>query len=154
MEVVEPQVRTAADNDVIADASSYPTDLDGNTKTDFSLVLSDSALMRIKFLQHKDSEKFSVLKILVEGGGCSGFSYNFDVISEAQLNEAKSEMEDMLIFERDGVRVISDEMTLEMINGSKIDYVQEMIRSAFEVTVNPMADNGCSCGVSFSPKNL
>ena len=68
--------------------------------------------------------------------------------------EDQKEMEDVLIFEKDGIRVLSDEMTLEMINGSTIEYVQEMIRSAFEVTVNPMADNGCSCGVSFSPKNV
>ena len=67
---------------------------------------------------------------------------------------AKTELEDVLVFEKDGVKIISDEQTMEMINGSTVEYVQEMIRSAFEVTDNPMADNGCSCGVSFSPKDL
>ena len=52
------------------------------------------------------------------------------------------------------MKVVSDEMTLEMINGSKIEYKEEMIRSAFEITENPMADGGCSCGVSFTPKDL
>ena len=52
------------------------------------------------------------------------------------------------------MRVISDEMTLEMINGSTIEYKEEMIRSAFEVSDNPMADSGCSCGTSFTPKDL
>ena len=135
-------------------ARVYPTDENGQIKNEFSLILADSALMRVKFLQHKDSEKFAVLKILVEGGGCSGYSYSFNVISEAQMAQDQAELEDVLMFEKDGVRVLSDEMTLEMINGSTIEYVEEMIRSAFEVTVNPMADNGCSCGVSFSPKSV
>ena len=130
----------------------YPTNVEGKIMREFSLVLAESTIMRIKFLKHKNAERFAVLKILVEGGGCSGFSYDFNVISEADMEIAVAEMEDMLIFEKDGIKVISDELTLEMINGSTIEYVQEMIRSAFEVTVNPMADNGCSCGVSFSPK--
>ena len=110
--------------------------------------------MRIKFLQHKDKTRYAVLKILVEGGGCSGFSYNFDVISEAKMAEELIATEDALVFERNGVKVFSDQMTLELINGSTVEYVQEMIRSAFEITANPMAEGGCSCGVSFSPKNL
>lgn len=55
-------------------------------------------------------------------------------------------------FEKDGVTIISDEMTLDMISGSKIVYKEEMIRSAFEVVDNPMAEGGCSCGTSFTPK--
>ena len=120
---------------------------------EFSLILDDSAVMRVKFLSLKDAQKYAALKILVVGGGCSGFSYEFDVISEEEWERAPTEMEDFLGFERDGLRVASDMMTLEMINGSTIEYVEEMIRSAFEVTENPMADGGCSCGVSFTPKD-
>ena len=87
------------------------------------MVLADSTLMRIKFLQHKDGNKYAVLKILVEASGCSGFSYSFDVISEEQLAKDQAEMEDILMIERKGVRVLSDELTLEMINGSTIEYV-------------------------------
>jgi iron-sulfur cluster assembly 2 len=65
----------------------------------------------------------------------------------------KSINNDDLVFEKDSVKVISDELTLEMINGSKIVYKEEMIRSAFEVVENPMAEGGCSCGTSFTPKN-
>ena len=93
------------------------------------------------------------MKILVVGGGCSGFSYEFDVVSETELARAMTASGDALVFERDGVRVLSDVLTLEMINGSTIEYVEEMIRSAFEVTSNPMAEGGCSCGVSFTPKD-
>lgn len=58
-----------------------------------------------------------------------------------------------MIFETEGIKVYSDEMTLGMINGSKIVYKTEMIRSGFEVAENPMAEGGCSCGTSFTPKN-
>ena len=57
------------------------------------------------------------------------------------------------MFERDGVKIISDSLTLEMISGSKIVYKEEMIRSAFEVVDNPQAEGGCSCGTSFTPKS-
>lgn len=50
------------------------------------------------------------------------------------------------------MQVVSDEMTLEMINGAQIVYKTEMIRSGFEVAENPMAEGGCSCGTSFTPK--
>ena len=97
----------------------------------------------------KDKEKYGCLRILVEGGGCSGFQYAFDVIRNDEVNEDEG-----IVFEKDGVKVVSDEMTLEMINGSTIEYKEEMIRSSFEVVDNPMADNGCSCGVSFTPKDI
>ena len=91
--------------------------------------------------------KYGCLRLLVEGGGCSGFQYNFDLIPLDEVDH-----EEGIIFEKDGIKVVSDEMTLEMINGSTIEYKEEMIRSSFEVTNNPLADSGCSCGVSFTPK--
>ena len=57
-----------------------------------------------------------------------------------------------IIFKADDCSVLMDEITLEMIEGSTIDFKEEMIRSAFEVTENPKADMSCSCGTSFSPK--
>ena len=121
----------------------------GEVEEKFWLTIEDSTIMRIKFLQMKDSEKYGCLRILVEGGGGSGFSYAFDMISLSDIDP-----EEAITFEKDGIKVVSDEMTLEMINGSKIEYKEEMIRSAFEITENPMADGGCSCGVSFTPKDL
>ena len=121
----------------------------GEVEEKFWLTIEDTTIMRIKFLQMKDKERYGCLRILVEGGGCSGFSYAFDVIRMDEVEE-----EEAITFEKDGIKVVSDEMTLEMINGSKIEYKEEMIRSAFEVTENPMADGGCSCGVSFTPKDL
>ena len=83
---------------------------------EFSLFIDDSAVMRIKFLRQRNSEKGN-LRILVEGGGCSGFQYAFDMIGEDEIDQ-----ENDLVFEKDGVKVVSDEMTLEMISGSSIEY--------------------------------
>ena len=60
-----------------------------------------------------------------------------------------------ILFEcEEGISVLSDEMTLDMINGSSVEYKSEMIRSSFEIAENPMAEGGCSCGTSFSPKGM
>ena len=58
------------------------------------------------------------------------------------------------MFEKDGAKVLVDEITLDMIKGSTIDYKTEMMRTSFEVVDNPNAELGCSCGTSFSPKEL
>ena len=85
----------------------------------------------------------------MEGGGCAGFQYGFNMEgADADKNEEE------LIFETEGgCHVVSDAETLEMINGAKIVYKTEMIRSGFEVAANPMAEGGCSCGTSFTPKD-
>lgn len=72
------------------------------------------------------------LRILVEGGGCAGFQYAFDMVSKQEAIK-----EDALVFEADGITVVSDAITLEMIQGSSIQYKTEMIRSSFEVVGNP-----------------
>lgn len=113
------------------------------------MKIDDSTIDRIKFLRSKQPDKFRYLRILVEGGGCAGFQYAFDMVPENNRDEEAD-----LVFEAEGVEVLSDEMTLEMINGSIIQYKEEMIRAAFEVAENPLADSGCSCGTSFTPKDL
>ena len=82
------------------------------------------------------------LRVMVEGGGCSGFSYKFDIDTSLQ--------EDDIVFEEDGVKVVADEMSLELLGGSEVDYVEELIRSAFIIKNNPQSSNQCSCGVSFA----
>ena len=56
------------------------------------------------------------------------------------------------VFERDGVRVVLDELTLELVHGCTVDYHTELIRAGFRITGNPKAESSCSCGVSFAPK--
>ncbi|GEP03962.1 heme biosynthesis protein HemY [Methylobacterium oxalidis] len=83
----------------------------------------------------------SSLRISVNGGGCSGFSYAFDV---AQAREA-----DDIVIERDGATVLVDAVSLEYMAGSTIDFVNDLIGQSFKIE-NPQATASCGCGTSFS----
>ena len=83
----------------------------------------------------------SMLRVSVEGGGCSGFRYEFAV--------EKKRQEDDLAVERDGVTVVVDPVSLEYMKGSEIDFVDELIGASFQIR-NPNATSGCGCGTSFS----
>ena len=112
--------------------------------TTSELKLSDSCIRRLQDILKNPSEK---LRVFVEGGGCSGFQYKFLVES----NNEPIKDEDLII-ERDGVKVIVDKDSLELLKGSTIDYQEELIRSSFRIVNNPNAEQGCSCGTSFSIK--
>ena len=81
------------------------------------------------------------LRVAVEGGGCSGFSYKFDFASDTN--------EDDIVIERDGAKVVIDEVSVPFLEGSEIDYVTEVIGSAFRIS-NPNATAACGCGTSFA----
>ena len=83
----------------------------------------------------------NLLRIGVVGGGCSGFSYTFDL--DTQINA------DDLLLERDGAKVVIDEASLPFLEGSEIDYVDELIGASFKIH-NPNATAACGCGTSFS----
>jgi iron-sulfur cluster assembly accessory protein len=82
-----------------------------------------------------------LLRLSVEGGGCSGFSYKFDLV-------AASEPDDLVV-EREGARVLIDRVSLEYLAGSEIDFVDDLIGASFKVH-NPNATASCGCGTSFS----
>ncbi|MBM3644754.1 MAG: iron-sulfur cluster insertion protein ErpA [Alphaproteobacteria bacterium] len=108
--------------------------------TEAAFAVSESAAKRIRFLMSKE-EKATHLRIAVLGGGCSGFQYSFT------FDEVPGS--DDLVIERDGARVLVDQTSLELLRGSELDYVQEMVGSAFQVK-NPNASSSCGCGNSFS----
>ena len=105
-----------------------------------TVTLSESAAQRIKAILEKQPDK-SFLRVSVEGGGCSGFSYKFDLDDTAN--------DDDLVVTRDSVSVLVDEMSLEFMGGSEIDFSTELIGAAFKIN-NPKATSGCGCGTSFS----
>ena len=87
------------------------------------------------------SEKSNYFRITVLGGGCAGFQYKFDFDNNKNKDD--------VIFETNKVSIIVDSTSLELIKGSKIDYVKELIGSSFKIT-NPQASSSCGCGTSFS----
>ena len=105
-----------------------------------TVTLTPSAAKRINTILAKQNDA-DMLRVSVEGGGCSGFSYKFDF--------AKAANEDDTIVELDGAKVAIDEMSMEFLAGSQIDFSNELIGSAFKI-VNPNATAACGCGTSFS----
>ncbi len=106
-----------------------------------AITISDSAARRIGELIADKGDEAMMLRIAVSGGGCSGFQYGFDL--DAALNDAD------LIFEKGGVKVVVDETSLEFLNGSELNFVEELIGSYFAMS-NPNASSTCGCGSSFS----
>ena len=107
------------------------------------LLLSDSARKRIKALMAEESNPALKLRVYVTGGGCSGFQYGFSLDSETTPDD--------IIFSKDGADLIVDQISLEYLNGSEIDFENKLIESSFKIN-NPNAAASCGCGTSFSPK--
>lgn len=104
-----------------------------------SLTLSPSAAKRIAFIADKQG-KPAVLRLAVDGGGCAGFSYRF-ALGEVQADDA--------VTSTGGVTLVVDPVSLDLVDGSQVDYVEDLGGAAFKVT-NPNAASGCGCGSSFS----
>ena len=83
----------------------------------------------------------AMLRVSVEGGGCSGFQYKFDV--------ERAKADDDIVVERDGATVLIDSVSLQYLTGSEIDFVDDLIGAAFKVN-NPQAKASCGCGTSFT----
>jgi iron-sulfur cluster assembly accessory protein len=105
-----------------------------------SIELTEAAARRIAKIVADEPGKIA-LRVAVEGGGCSGFSYNFD------LTDTKND--DDTAIERDGATVLIDEISLVYMGGSTIDFVDDLIGQSFQIK-NPNAVASCGCGTSFS----
>lgn len=103
--------------------------------------ITDSAIKRIARILADEPDK-TALRISVEGGGCSGFSYKYDLVDEPPAD-------DDLIIQRDGATVLIDAVSLPFMDGSQVDFVDDLMGQAFKIH-NPNAVSSCGCGASFS----
>jgi iron-sulfur cluster insertion protein len=108
---------------------------------DNTLTITADAAKRINELIADQGNEALMLRVAVSSGGCSGFQCGFD------LDEKTND--DDRVFEGHGVKVVVDEMSLQLVEGSEVDYVDDLIGAFFRLN-NPNASSSCGCGVSFA----
>jgi iron-sulfur cluster insertion protein len=106
-----------------------------------AITISDSAAKRVLVLRELEGDDSLMLRITVSGGGCSGFQYGFAF--DNQKNE------DDYVFEHMGIAVVTDDASLDLLNGSAIDFVEDLMGASFQIK-NPNATASCGCGSSFA----
>ncbi len=111
------------------------------TPPDPNVMLTESAARRIAELKAKESAPGAFLRLAVSGGGCSGFQYGFSFDDDRR--------DDDLVFARDGAELVIDEVSLGLVQGAEIDFIEDMMGAYFQVR-NPNAASSCGCGNSFS----
>jgi iron-sulfur cluster insertion protein len=104
------------------------------------ITLSAAAAQRLHAIARTEGRPV-MLRVAVDGGGCSGFQYRFDLVDEIEPDD--------LVIERDGARALVDDISLALLKGSEIDFADELAAAEFRVK-NPNAKSSCGCGVSFS----
>ena len=104
------------------------------------IALSPSAAARVAAIARRQG-KPAILRLAVEGGGCAGFQYRFGLADEVAADD--------IMAAQDGVTLVVDPVSLDLVRGSVVDFVESLGGAAFQVT-NPQAASGCGCGTSFS----
>jgi len=105
------------------------------------LGISDSAVKRLTELLAQEDQDGLMLRVTVSGGGCSGYQYAFAFDADTTPDDQT--------FERDGVTVVTDQASLDLLAGGQVDYIDDLVGAYFTVN-NPNASSSCGCGVSFS----
>ncbi len=105
-----------------------------------TVSVTERAARRVAEIVAGEAEA-TMLRVSVDGGGCSGFSYKFDLVNDKE--------DDDLVIEGHGATVVIDQMSLMYMGGSEIDFVDELIGASFQIN-NPNATASCGCGTSFS----
>ena len=105
------------------------------------ILVTEGAARRIAVLKVQESAENAFLRIAVSGGGCSGFQYGLSFDDQRD--------DDDVVFERDGVGIVVDEVSLELLNGAELDFVEDLMGASFQIR-NPNAASSCGCGNSFS----
>ncbi len=107
---------------------------------DSAVIVTERAARKINEILGREMTP-SVLRVSVEGGGCSGFQYKFDIDRAAAADD--------LVIEREGAIVVVDPVSLQYMTGSKLDFVDDLLGASFKVE-NPKATASCGCGTSFT----
>ena len=105
-----------------------------------SVTVSEAAAKRVAAILSSEPD-MGALRVSVEGGGCSGFSYKFDLV--------ETSTDDDIVIERDGTKVVIDPVSIMYMEGSEIDFVDNLLGQSFQIN-NPNATASCGCGTSFS----
>lgn len=105
------------------------------------VVLTESAARRVGVLRRQEGNEALMLRLAVSGGGCSGFQYGFSFDDTAN--------DDDRLFTTDGVTLVVDDTSLDLLDGAEVDYVEDLMGAAFQVR-NPNATSSCGCGSSFA----
>ena len=103
--------------------------------------MTANAAKRVAWLIDQEDQDGLMLRVSVSGGGCSGFQYGFSFDDTVNADDHT--------FERDGVQVVVDDMSLDLLTGSEIDFVEDLIGASFQIK-NPQATSSCGCGSSFA----
>jgi iron-sulfur cluster assembly accessory protein len=103
------------------------------------IILTENAAKRVAWIASRQ-HKPAILRLAVDGGGCAGFTYKFELAEQADEDA---------VAETDGVKLVVDPISLDLVRGSAVDFVEDLGGAAFRVT-NPNAQSGCGCGSSFS----
>lgn len=114
--------------------------LSSMTSLDPAVALTPSAAARVAVIAGRQG-KAAILRLSVDGGGCSGFQYRFGLADAPEADDA--------IAECDGVRLVVDRVSLDLVQGARVDFVESLGGAAFKVD-NPLAASGCGCGASFA----
>ena len=104
------------------------------------ITLTSAAAVRVAAIAERQG-KPAILRLSVEGGGCSGFQYRFGLADAPEGDD--------VIVETDGVRLVVDAISLDLVRGAEVDFIESLGGAAFRVN-NPNAASGCGCGSSFS----
>jgi len=105
-----------------------------------TVTLTANAARRVAWIAARQG-KPAILRLGVDGGGCAGFTYKFELADAPAADDA--------VAETDGVKLVVDPVSLDLVTGSAVDFVEDLGGAAFKVT-NPNAASGCGCGSSFS----
>lgn len=106
-----------------------------------SIALTERAAAKVQSLITDEGDDGLMLRLSVSGGGCSGFSYGFSLDADTTADDK--------VFEFHGVKLVVDDMSLDLLGGSEIDYAEDLMASSFRIN-NPNASSTCGCGTSFA----